>query len=452
MALSAGGVGSGLDVNGIVSQLMSLERAPLDRLTTQKTELDAKLSAYGQLKSALSTFQTAMGGLSSLDKFQVFSVASSNEDSFTATADSAASVANHSISVEALANAHKFTTNDGGLTSYADANASIGTTGTLEIAQGASSFQITIDGTNDTLDGIKNAINDAADNTGVTASIVNTGTESRLVLTADDSGTANEISIGAATTASVATALDFGTIAGNEAANASVIVDGISISSSTNVITDAISGVSLTLKQAVPGVPETLNVARDDAKVKESVQTFVDGYNDLRRVIKSMGGENGTLQGDSGLLSIERQMQGILNNAASGLTYGYLSEVGITSNAEGELTLDDSDFDAIVNSGFSDLADLFADSTEGFAVRFESMADGLIASDGLIKARETGINSTISSVEDRQLSLEYRLEIVESRYLRQFSALDSLIAQMNSTSSFLSQQLANIPSANSIGN
>lgn len=450
MALSAGGIGSGLDVNGMVSQLMTLERRPLERLRAQKSDLDAKLSAYGQLKSALSTFKSAMSGLSSTDKFQVFSVSSSNENSFTGSADSSASPATHSIQVEALANAHKLTSNNGGTTSYADADTSIGTTGTLEIVQGASSFQITIDSSNDTLNGIKDAINDAADNTGVTASIVNTGSESILVLNADETGTVNQISIGANTTASVATALDLGTIAGNEAADASVIVNGIGITSSSNVVTDAISGVTLNLNKAVPGVAETLTVARDTDKVKESVQKFVDAYNDLRSTIRTLGGEDATLQGDTGLLSLERQLQSVFNQGASGLSYGYLTEVGVSTTSTGDLTLDSSKLDEAINTNFSDLANLFADSSEGFAVRFESVADTLIASDGLIESRKTGINSRISAIEDRQENLEYRMGIIEARYMKQFSALDSLVSQLQSTGSFLNQQLANLPAPKSV--
>ncbi len=450
MALSAGGIGSGLDVNGMVSQLMTLERRPLERLRAQKSDLDAKLSAYGQLKSALSTFKSAMSGLSATDKFQVFSVNSSNENSFTGSADSSASPATHSIQVEALANPHKLTSNNGGATSYADADTSIGTTGTLEIVQGSSSFQVTIDSSNNTLNGIKTAINDAADNTGVTASIVNTGSESILVLNADNTGTANQISLGGATTASVATALDFGTIAGNEAADASVIVNGISITSSSNVITDAISGVTLNLNKAVPGVAETLTVARYTDKVKESVQKFVDAYNDLRGTIRTLGGEDATLQGDTGLLSLERQLQGVFNQGASGLSYGYLTEVGISTTSSGDLTLDSSKLDEAINTNFSGLANLFADSSEGFAVRFESVANTLIASDGLIESRKTGINSRISAIEDRQENLEYRMGIIEARYLKQFSALDSLVSQLQSTGSFLSQQLASLPTSKSV--
>lgn len=452
MALSAGGIGSGLDVNGIISQLMALERQPLERLRAQRSQLDARLSAYGQLQSALSTFKNAMSNLGSTDKFQVFSAASSNEESFTATAGSAASVASHSIQVEALANAHKFTSNNSGGAGYADADTSIGTTGTLEIAQGGASFQITIDGTNNTLAGIREAINNAEDNTGVTASIVNTGSESILVLNANESGVDNEISVGAATTASVATALDFGTIAGNEARDASVIVNGIAISSASNVVTDAISGVTLNLHKAEPGVIETLNVARDTDKVKESVQNFVDAYNDLRTTIRTLGGEDATLQGDTGLLSIERQLQAVFNQRNGSGVYGYLTEVGLSTAQDGSLTLDSTRLDAAINSNFADLANLFGHSTEGFAVRLETVADGLVASNGLIDARRDGISSRISSLDNRRENLEFRMEIIEERYTRQFSALDSLISQLQSTGSFLSQQLAALPAPNSIRN
>ncbi len=456
MALSAGGIGSGLDVNSIVSQLMALERRPLDQLGAQKSDLSAQLSAYGQLKSAFSTFQSAMKGLSSSDKFQVYSATPSNSDSFTATASSTASAAVHSIDVLALANAHKMTSGKDVGSTYADADTAIGTTGTLEITQDAAgtprTFQIAIDGTNNTLSGIRDAINNAADNTGVSASIVNTGTESKLVLSSTDSGTENTITIDTGTTASVATALGFETIAGNEAADASVKIDGITVTSASNTVTDALSGVSLTLKQAAPGTVETLNVSQDTAKVKESVQKFVDAYNDVRSTIKTLGGEDATLQGESSLLTMQRQMQNILNTSASGLGFNYLSEIGIeTDSTTGDLTLDSATLDGVISSNFSDLADLFADSSQGFAVRFEAMADSLIATDGLIDTREDGINSRISYVEDRETNLEYRLEIIEARHRRQFSALDTLISQMNSTSSFLSQQLSALPTPNSIG-
>jgi len=453
MALSAGGIGSGLDVSGIVSQLMALERAPLDRLNTQKDTLNAKLSAFGQLKSALSTFQTAMTGLSTADKFQVFSSVSSNPDSFTATANTAALAGVRSIEVLALANPNRITSGMDAGSTYADADTSIGVSGILEITQDIAgtprTFQISLDGTNNTLNGIMDSINNAVENSGVTASIVNTGTASKLVLTSNDSGTANAITIDAGTTASVATALGFETIAGNEASDASVRIDGIAITSSSNTISDAISGVTLNLKQAAPGVVESLNISRDTETVKASVQLFVDAYNDVRKVLDTLGGEEATLQGDNGLLNIERQLQSVLTKPAAGLSINYLSEIGIETDPKtGSLTLDSAQLDTAIGADYSGLANLFSDSTEGFAVRFGAMADSLIAADGLIELRTAGIDSSISSIEDRGLNLEFRLENIEARYRRQYSALDTLVAQMNSTGSFLSQQLGNLPSVN----
>ena len=212
-SLSASGVGSGLDVNGIVSQLMALERRPLDNLNALGTKLNSQLSAYGQLKSGLSTFQTAMKSLSNSDKFQVFSATSSNNDTFTATADKTATVAKYSIEVLSLAKNHKLTSGMAGSPSYANDSVSIGGTGILEITQDLSgiprTFQVSIDNSNNSLAGIRDAINNATNNSGVRASIVNTGSESKLVLSANNTGLSNEISIGAGSSSGIVTALGF---------------------------------------------------------------------------------------------------------------------------------------------------------------------------------------------------------------------------------------------------
>jgi len=179
------------------------------------------------------------------------------------------------------------------------------------------------------------------------------------------------------------------------------------------------------------------------------VQTFVDGYNDLKRVLNVLSGEGATLEGDTGILSLERSLQNVFNTSNSASSFGYLSEIGITTSdsTTGELSLDSTKLSDAITSDLSGLADLFADSTQGFAVRFESLASDMVASDGLIESRKTGINARIDSVESRQEYMQYRLDIVEARYQRQFSALDSLISQMNSTGNYLSQQLATLPGA-----
>lgn len=447
-SLTASGLGSGLDVNSIVTQLMSLERRPLDNLNAFGKKLDSQLSAYGQLKSALATFQTAMKGLSSADKFQIFSAISSDETLFTATADKNASVANHTIEVISLAQTHKLTSGKLGAPSYANGSTSIGAAGTLEITQDISgtprTFQITIDGTNDTLSGIRDAINNAAGNSGVTASVVNTGTESKLVLRAKDSGLSNAITIGAGTTASVATALGFETLAGNSAADASVKIDGVTIASSTNVITSALQGVSLTLKKS--GASQSLDITRDTAAVKSSVQKFVDAYNDVRKVIKTLGANDASLEGESVLKNIDRKIQSVFNTSVTGLSYNHLTEIGIKTDPKtGDISLDSTKLDSALAANYSAVADLFAHGTEGFAVRFAAVASDMTSASGLIESRKEGINSRISDIGKRRSSFEYRLERAEIKYRAQFTALDGLISKLQSTGNFLAQQLSRLP-------
>jgi flagellar hook-associated protein 2 len=434
MALSAGGIGSGLDVAGIVSQLMTLERRPLDLLQTQETTLSAQLSAYGQLKSSLSGFQDAMDGLSSLDKFKVFSATPSDDNEFTATTNSSAAAGTYTINVTRLAESHKMTTDGAGYSAE---------TGSLEISVGATAFTVTIDGTNNSLSGIRNAINSATDNAGVTATIINDGTSDHLVLTSDDSGNADALTI---TSGTVADALALTTIAGQNTSllDAALTIDGIAVTSASNSVT-AIDGITLNLK-GESGVDDTLTVSRDTSAVKESVQTFIDMYNGLRSTISTLHAEGATLEGDSGLLSIERMIRNEINTAASGLNYGYLSDLGITTNAStGDLELDTTDLDTELTNDFSGVADFFANNGEGIAYRLDALATSLLATDGLIDSREDGINSSIDYNQDRQLNVEYRLELTEQRYIAQFSALDQLVAQLTSTGNFLTAQLDSLP-------
>ncbi len=450
MAITVGGIGSGLDVESIVNQLMALERRPLELLVQQEADLNSRLSIYGTLKSALSSFQSAAESLSSLSNIQVFSATSSDDALFTATADSSAVAGSYSIEVTQLAQAHKIASTAG----FADANTAIGSTGTLRITVGASAtpaaFDIVIDSSNNTLNGIRDAINQALDNTGVTASILNVddgvgGTESKIVLNSNSSGADFDLAL-SDVSGSIASTLNMATITGQSAQDALIKVDGFDVTSASNVIAGAIQGITLNIKSAQVGTPEILTIATDIEAAKTSVEEFVDAYNSLRTTISEMGGEGGALQGDSGLLLIERQLRSVFNTPASGLSYQYLSEIGITTQStDGQLVLDSSRLESQLNSDFSGIANLFADDDQGFAFRFEALTSNLIASDGLIDAREDGINSSISRLGDSQVQLEYRLGIVEARFRAQFTALDGLIAQLNTTGNFLSQQLSTLP-------
>ncbi len=447
-SITASGIGSGLDVNGIVSQLMSLERRPLNNLNAIGARLTSQLSAYGQLKSGLATFQSAMKGLSSADKFQAFSASTSNADVFTATVDKTAAVAKHSIEVLSLAQAHKLTSGKAGAPSHANSSTSIGATGILELTQNADgtprTFQISIDGSNNTLGGVRDAINNATTNTGVRASIVNTGTESKLVLSSNDTGLSNNITIGAGTSAAVSTALGFETLVGNSAADARVKIDGVTIASSSNVVSTALQGVALTLKKT--GAVETLDVARDITTVNTSVQKFVDAYNDIRKVIKTLGANDATLDGESVLKGIDRKIQSVFNTSAVGLTKSHVTEIGINTDPKtGDISLNTTKLGVALAANYSAVAELFSHSTQGFAVRFEATVRDMVSATGLIETRKEGINSRISGINKSRSDFEYRLIQKESTLRAQFTSLDGLVSKLQTTGSFLTQQLSRLP-------
>ncbi len=444
-AISSPGLGSGLDVNGIIGALMAVERQPLNALNERKTGLSEDLSAYGRLKSGIADFQSAMSGLGSLDKFSINSATSSNESVFTTTASSTAVPGSYSIDfsdngTHQLAQAHKLTSVD-----FADTSSSIGATGTLRLDVGGSSFDVVIDGTNDSLDGIKNAINTATDNTGVTATVINVDTGSRLLLTSTQTGAASSVSL-SDVSGTVATTLATSTVTAGQ--DAIFSLDGNTVTSASNTVTGVIEGITLELNAlGTAGSTETLSVARDNTAVQENVQAFVDAYNDLRGTIGYLS--KGDLQGDNTLISIESQLRNIFNTPPTGLGTGlqFLSEVGIKTERTGDLSLDTALLSQQLSDDFSGVAQLFANDNQGYAFRLEALAKDQLAIDGIIDTREDGINARIGRIDDQIDNYEYRLTLTEARYRAQFTALDGMLASMQSTSSFLSQQLGALPGA-----
>ena len=451
--VSAPGLGSGLDIGAIVDSLVGVEAIPLNRLKADEFNLQADLSAYGKLKSALSSFQSALSDLSSLDKFKVFTSTSSNESSFTGTADSDAAGGSYSINVTAVAAVNKL--QSGAFTASTD----VLDTGTLTIASGSDSFDVVIDGTNNTLAGIRSAINEASDNTGVTATIITADAGSYLVLTSDESGTANAISVTVAGDGdgndgdnaglSQLVYVSGGTENLTElqaAADSVVAIDGFTITSSSNTVTSAVEGLSLKIEAIGSG---TLNLSRDDTAIEASVQEFVDAYNELNNTIDAQ--RDGQLEAEGTLLTIENLIQNTFNTAAniSGGAFSYLSEIGIRTNEEGDLTLDTSDLQTALNADFNGVAQVFGNSTEGYVARLDSLVTSILQTDGVLDAREDGINTELETLADQKLVLERRLESIEARLLAQFTALDTLLSSLNNTSAFLSTQLANLPTIGS---
>lgn len=439
MAITSAGVGSGLNVESIVSQLLALERQPLNALQRKKSSYESELSAYGRLTSAVSTFQTAMGKLDSLSDFRLFSATPADDTVFTATASSLAATGTYDVQVDRLAEAHKIKSK-----AFADTDTTTVGGADLTLTIAAESFTVTGAGSL-SLEGLRDAINDATDNVGVTASIISeNATSNYLVLTSDKTGTDSAITL----TGTAADAANLNPTSINTIANldAQILVDNtFTISRSTNTIADAIPGVTLDLKSISSG-NVNLKIDRDSDAVTAVVQEFIDSYNALDSTIDEL--RSGELKGDNALLSIENSLKNVFNAPAVGLTTAnsYLVQVGVAFDKYGKLTLDSDDLKNAINSDFDGLAELFADDDQGFAFRLKAAADNILLPDGLIDAREDGVNSSIDSTESRIEREGFRLQLVEKRIRAQFTALDALVGTLTSTGDFLQSQLNSLNS------
>jgi len=453
MAIQAPGAGSGLDVNKIVTELMALERQPIDRLDTKQKIVNAQISAYGSLSSKVSSFQDAMEKLSSASEFSVFSAVSKDEALFTAKASSEASAGSYSVEVEVVAERDKIASK-----AYTDTSTSVGE-GTLTLSTGSDSFDVLIDNTNNTVAGIRDAINNASDNTGVTASIITDVTGVHLVLSSDDTGTANALKVTVADTSDGSNtddsglsslAFEVGVVehrsAISSALDSVVKIDGFTVTNSSNTITGAVSGLTINVKAIGSS---TIDVTRDDEKITASVEAFANAYNVLRTEIKTQ--REGQLEADSTLLTLERQLSGVLNSGASvtGSSFSYLIEVGLSIDETGKMELDSSKLTEVLNNDFSSVVKLFSAEDEGIAFRLDNLAEGFLGSGGLLEAREEGLQDQVDRLEDQKLRIEDRLINIERRIRQQFSVLDTLVSNLTSTGNFLKEQLASLPGSSS---
>ena len=450
MAISAPGIGSNIDVNGIVSQLMALERQPLNTLTQRKALYSNELSAYGQISSDLSGFQSAASALKNTSSFNAFTAVAADATLLTASANSTASATNHSITVTQLAQSQK-------LFSAAFADSTITTLGTGSLTfnngNGATPFVVTIDASNNTLSGIANAVNSATGNFGVSASIVNDGTGNRLLFSPNSTGTANAITVAVVDTGDGNNTDNFGlsrlsytgtanNLTQTQAAqNAILTVDGLAgISKASNTISDVIQGVTLNLLKG-GGASTTLNVAVDTTTITSNATNIVTAYNKLIKDIKTLHQKGGTLEADNTVLNIQAQLLSVFNTPAaiSGNAYNYLAQVGLSLQKDGTLALDTGIFQNALSSKLNDVTKLFTDSTQGYMQRFYTQAAQLLQPNGLIDAQNQGLNSQISGVGVQIDQMQTRLTLTEARLRKQYSALDAMLGTMSQLSTLLAK-------------
>ncbi|MCC7464342.1 MAG: flagellar filament capping protein FliD [Gammaproteobacteria bacterium] len=453
--IQALGIGSGLDIQTLVSKLVAAERAPVEsRLTRQAASVATRLSALGALKGTISTFQGALEPLRTESAFLARSATSADEDVFAASAGTSAAAGRYAIEVRQLAQPEQLiSTAFGG-----GASTAVGT-GTLTLGVGSDSFAVTIAAGTNTLADIRDAINAATDNPGLSATLVYGVDGAQLVLTSEATGEGNAITVSASGgdggLAQLAYAAgNTGNYTQSQAAqDAIVVVSGVEHHSDSNVVEGAIDDVTLTLKSTNAGATVALAVASDQDAVLANIRRFVSAYNDMESQFRALGsydaasGKGGPMLGDWLLNGVRNAM---VRGAADGVTgagpvHGSLAAIGITTGSDGKLAIDEERLAAALQSGPTAVAALFGGEA-GVAARLDDRIEELLASDGSIAARSDNLAEAQKQLDAASRRLDQRMATVEQRYLAQFSALDSLMAQMNSTSSYLTQQLSSLNS------
>jgi flagellar hook-associated protein 2 len=449
MALTATGIGSGLDINTIVGVLVDAEKVPKEAIFN-KTEdtIDAKVSAIGSLKSALSNFQDALDKLKDGASLNQRSVSTGDSNFFTASADKKAQTGSYNIIVEQLAQRHKVA---GAFT--ADVATPVGE-GSLAFTVNGNSFSVDV-AAGDSLNAIADSINQADDNVGVTATIVTTDGGSRLVISSDTEGPASNVSVTA--TDSSGTGLNdmFGgaNLTEVQAAKASIVyIDGQKLQSETNEIKDAIAGVTLNLTDADLNKTSVLKIELDEEAVKENVQGFVDAYNSLMEKIDSLSSYDAekktaaALQGDSMIRSIESQMRNMISTRVDdGSGSVALYDIGIEADRYGKLSVNSTKLDQSISENMGSIETLFATESTGLATRLDTLVDGYVKTGGLIDSRNNAYTNDKERLADQREAFSLKMEQLQARLFKQYNAMDLVVGKLNQQTSGIVGALNSLP-------
>ncbi|GKW40192.1 MULTISPECIES: flagellar filament capping protein FliD [Pectobacterium] len=449
-SISSLGVGSGLDLSTLLTNLRTAENQRLTPITTQQSSYKAQLTGVSALKSALDKFNTANNALAKSESFGIVTGSidgitntkvSSTNKAFTATTASKSVAGSYSVEVKQLAQAHSITSSV-----QASATAALSATDTtLKIAQAdGKSLTIDIKGGETSLNGVRDAINKA--NGGVTASVVKAkDNEYYLMLTAKNSGEKGEITL-----------TDSGNVLGSTtekvaAQNSVIIANGIEIERQSNTIDDAFEGVTLTLQaKTETDKPETLTIDQDITGMKDAVKAWVDAYNALQDTIISQtkytavdAGEaqstsNGALIGDSTVRGIQDKLKAQLTTVQSSSgEFRILADLGITQNFKtGKLEINNTVLDKALKEEPGKVQEFFVGNNDktGFATQTRSyLKEVLDTKEGTIKTKEDSINSTLKSLDTQYKRVSDGIEQTIARYQKQFTDLDKAMSNMSST-------------------
>lgn len=448
--LTALGVGSGLDIDSLVSALTEAEMSAANsRITREKESVSAQVSAVASMKSSLAIFQASLLSFTTSSNYGTRSVTSSDTDLLTARVGADAVNGSYKVIVKQLATAQQLIS-----TSFAGGSTANVGYGQLTIGVGDDSFTVDIDSTSATLADIRDAINDASGNSSVSASLIyGSNGSARLALTSTATGADNTIEITASGGDGGLSALTYG--AGNtthyteeqEALDAIISIAGEDYTSSSNTISDAIDGITLNLQDADENTTVTIKVADDPDNMVSLVKDLITAYNTMQASLKSLGsydaatGTAGALLGDPLYNGITRQISRALIDPVSGIgsIYSSLSSLGVTTTASGQLTVDEDKLSAALSADFTAVTKVIT-GNNGLMSRLNTLMDDALSSNGAIAARDATLDSRQESIDEQQELIDLRTAKVQQRYLAKFNAMDTLLARLNNTADYLTQQ------------
>jgi flagellar hook-associated protein 2 len=470
--ITSAGIGSGLNVEDLVSKLVAAERTPITQLTSRTDVLKTELSAFGKVQSALATLRDAASKLTSPTAWSGTLATSSNPTAVSVTAGSGAAIGSVAVSVSKLAQPQTLVSG----TPYASSTTTVGQ-GSLTITlgkwatdggdpptytgftdkAGATPVTVNIGSGQDTLAGIRDAIN--ASGAGVTASIVNDSTGARLTLRSTETGETNAFRIeGTGGLSSLSYDPRVGVtslIQTLPAQNARALINGIDISSESNTLKEAIDGLNITLLNTT-SVPASIAVSQDKDSIKKLITDFTAAYNAVNALLREQtkydaGSKTaGALQGDSTAVGLQSQLRSIMGGTTTlAGSIGRLAQIGLEPGTDGNLTTSDTKLTTAM-SDLDSLKKLFMglDSTDsansGFAQRIRSYIDGALSTDGRVSSKQAGLQKQIDSNNKRMDQMEDRVALTEKRLRARYTALDTQMAQLNGLSNYITQQLSNL--------
>jgi flagellar hook-associated protein 2 len=465
--ISFGGLATGLPTDDLVKSLMAIERQPIDRLEASKEYEAQRLKAYGQFNTRLDDLRSAVGNLNLTSQVRTTSVRLSSEDSITASSKGA-SVGSYDIAVAQLAQVQK-TVTDG----FSSETESVLGTGFFAINDVA----VEIDSSNNSLQGLMASINSVSQKTGVSASIINDGGGSEnyhLVLTGKDAATGFSLTYDFKDEANNPIAFSVSQV--RAAQQAVAYIDGIEVVSNTNTLIGAIAGVTINLNKeseivtpAAGGNPavyktSTLNVEADTGALKEKLSAFVSSYNSIMDWIDSgyditAKTEDTTttsdetqedslsdyLRGDATINDIKRSLQSVLSNAVgNGGSLQILSEIGISTQSDGTLLLNNGILDKALESKFDDVVKLLAGegSVDGVMKKFNSyLINTTSKTKGMYANKRDRYETSVKRLDDQISQKEFLMDKIQTRIRAQFNAMELLVSNLNATGDYLTQQM-----------